>query len=85
MPQADETPLGKEERTGMRFVSLGGKPIEAWNGFDRDGKRRKDPATCHCGKPALYRHPSKHHVGYCKDHHQEAVKVTTGSKHRSER
>jgi hypothetical protein len=63
---------------------LAGKPIKPWNDCPPE-KRRQDPETCHCGKPALYRHPIKHNVGYCGDHKAEAVKVTTGTKHRSER
>jgi hypothetical protein len=69
----------------MSKVNLTGQRIEPWNDIERPQKRRQDPETCHCGKPALYRHPLKHHIGYCKEHHAEAVKVTTGTKHRSER
>lgn len=63
--------------------NLGGKRIEPWNGRPRHSSR-EDPETCHCGKPALYRHPTKHNVGYCKEHHADAVKVTTATRHRSE-
>jgi hypothetical protein len=61
-------------------------PIVPWNDRgDQPLVRRQDPETCHCGKPALYRHPTQHNIGYCSDHKAEAVKVTTGTRHRSER
>jgi hypothetical protein len=71
--------------TGRSPMSLTGQRIEPWNGIERPQKRRQDPETCHCGKPALYRHPTKHNVGYCKEHKADAEKVMNDTKHRSER
>jgi hypothetical protein len=67
------------------ILNLTGQRIEPWNGIERPQKRRKDPETCHCGKPALYRHPTKHQIGYCKGHKADAEKVMNDTKHRSER
>jgi hypothetical protein len=51
---------------------------------DVPAKRRADPETCHCGAPALYRHPTKHNVGYCKAHKAEAVAASTATSRKSE-
>lgn len=64
--------------------NINGKPLESWNGQPRHSTR-VDPETCHCGKPALYRHPTKHNVGYCKEHRADVEKVMNETKHRSER
>lgn len=76
--------MSSEFKVMVAPPNINGKHLESWNGVPRHSTR-VDPDTCHCGKPALYRHPTKHNVGYCKAHHAEAVKVTSGTKHRSER
>jgi hypothetical protein len=67
-------------------TNVSGNMIAPWNGSTVPAEeRRKDPETCHCGAPALYRHPTNHSIGYCKAHKDDAKAATTKTRARSER